>query len=202
MPDVTRPVLFCGENPCITLYAPATDRVVAVVSYWHCTYSPLGSGHALIFWHNQSPETPPLPISSTVFTDNPPLARMLVDTLTQYFPEFHDIPVASLPHLAAQCQHHSDGLQRYTVTCSASQGSLLLEWAGMLDHKHLNWPRFPAGPQTYDLTTVICPCRHATIVVDGQAIPGEVQTAEVDGRPVSSAFLAFAETWTGPNVPG
>jgi hypothetical protein len=200
MPEIKRPVLFCGENPCVTLYAPASDQVIAVVSYWHCTYSSHGSGHALVFWHNQPLDGPGPALGSAVFTDNPPLAEMLVDTLTQYFPEFRDIPVGSLPHLPAQCQQHSDGLRCYTVTCSAPQRSVRVEWADMLDHKHLSWPQFPAGPRTYDLTTVICPCRHATITVNGQLILGEVQTAEVEGRPTSSAFLAFAETWIGPNA--
>jgi hypothetical protein len=198
MPDIKRPVLFCGENPGITLYAPATDRVVAVVSYWHCTYSPLGSGHALALWQHQPLEQQAGMPSSAVFTDNAPLARMLVDTLTQYFPEFHDVPVASLPHLPAQCQHRSDGLERYTVICNTSYGDVQVEWADLLDHKHLSWPQFPAGSHTYDLTTVICPCRHATIAIDGQRVPGEVRTDEVEGRPTSSAFLAFAETWIGP----
>jgi hypothetical protein len=199
MPDIKRPVLFCGENPGITLYAPATDRVVAVVSYWHCTYSSLGSGHALVLWQHQPLEQQASMPSSAVFTDNAPLAQMLVDTLTQYFPEFRDVPVASLPHLPARCQHSSDGLERYTVICNTSQGDVQIEWADLLDHKHLSWPQFPAGQQTYDLTTVICPCRHATIAIDGQLVPGEVRTAEVEGRPTSSAFLAFAETWIGPN---
>jgi hypothetical protein len=126
---------------------------------------------------------------------------MLVETLTQYFPEFRAVPVISLPHHPAQCQHRSDGRQRYTVTCSTAQGDVVVDWADLLDHKHLSWPQFPAGSQAYDLTTVICPCRQATITINGQPVLGEVRTSEVDGRPASSAFLAFAETWTGPVAP-
>jgi hypothetical protein len=183
----------------MTLYAPASDRVVAAASYWHCTYSPYGTGHALIFW--QAPDAGIAPLSSGIYTDNLPLARMLAETLTQFFPEFRAIPVAALPYLQARCEHASDGAQRYSVSCTTAQTSLLLEWADPLDHKQICWPQFPAGPQAFDLTTVICPCRQATITLNGAPLLGEVRTSEASGWPASSAFLAFAETWVGPVAP-
>ncbi|MEO7911894.1 MAG: hypothetical protein ABIV47_19790 [Roseiflexaceae bacterium] len=192
MPDIKRPVMFCGENPAVTLYAPNSQRIVAAASYWHCTWSAYGSGHALIFW--QTPEV----LSNGIYTDNLPLARMLAETLTQFFPEFRTIPVTRLPYLPAQCAHDSDGAQRYTVNCTTSQTSLRLEWADPLDHKQIYWPQFPAGPLFFDLTTVICPCRQATITINGAPLLGEVQTSDANGWPASSAFLAFAETWVGP----
>jgi hypothetical protein len=197
MPDIRRPVLFCGENPAMTLYAPATERVVAIASYWHCTYSAHGSGHALIFWQVPEP-TSAQPLSSGIYTDNLPLARMLVETLTQFFSEFQAVPVTTLPYLLAQCGHISDGAQHYTVTCTTAHISLLLQWADLLDYKQISWPQFPAGAQAFDLTTVICPCRYATITINEALLLGEVRTSAADGWPTSSAFLAFAETWIGP----
>ncbi|MEP7190210.1 MAG: hypothetical protein ABI901_13545, partial [Roseiflexaceae bacterium] len=123
---------------------------------------------------------------------------MLADTLTQFFPEFQAIPVTTLPYLLAQCRHESDGAQRYTVSCITAQTSLRLEWSDPLDHKQVCWPQFPAGSQAFDLTTVICPCRRATITLNGAALLGAVHTSEANGWPASSAFLAFAETWVGP----
>jgi hypothetical protein len=198
MPDIKRPVVFCGENPAITLYAPASDRVVAAASYWHCTYSRYGCGHALIFWQAPPDAASAPPLSNGIYTDNLPLARMLVETLTQFFPEFRAIPVTTLPYRVAQCAHDSDGAQRYTVSCTTAHTSLRLEWKDPLDRKQVCWPQFPAGPQAFDLTTVICPCRHATIAINGAPLLGEVQTSEANGWPASSAFLAFAETWIGP----
>ena len=186
-----------SENPAMMLYAPAGERVVAAASYWHCTYSRHGSGHALIFW--QAPEAAGAPpIGNGIYTDNLPLARMLVETLAQFFPEFRAIPVTTLPYLLAQCEHESDGAQRYTVSCATAQTAVRLEWADPLDHKQICWPQFPAGLQAFDLTTVICPCRRATIALNGAPLLGEVQTSETKGWPASSAFLAFAETWIGP----
>lgn len=195
MIEVKRPVLFCGENPGITLYALGTERAVAVASYWQCLYSPLGRGHALIVWSEQ------LKVQGcpgAIFADNMPLAHMLVETLTRHFPEFRAVPLETLGYVPAQCQQHWDGAQHYSVTASFADGEVTAAWAAPLDYKQLIWPQFPAGAQTYHLSTVICPCREASIALNGTAVDGEVQLSEDDGRPLSSAFLAFAESWVGP----
>src|SRR3954452_24081221 len=98
------------------------------------------------------------------------------------------------------------------ATIEATSGQIVIVPAGVphkfvnsgsepLDHKQICWPQFPAGPQAFDLTTVICPCRYATITLNGAPLLGEVQTSEANGWPASSAFLAFAETWVGPVAP-
>jgi len=49
------------------------------------------------------------------------------------------------------------------------------------------------------LTTVICPCQAGHIQLNGKPVAGEVKTSKTaNGRPSSTAFLAFAETWVGP----
>jgi hypothetical protein len=195
MIEVKRPVLFCGENPGMTLYEPATERVVAVASYWQCIYSPLGRGAVLIVWSEQ------LLVQGRpggIFADNLPLAHMLVETLTQHFPEFRAVPLDTLSYIPAQSQQHWDGAQHYTVTSSFENGEVTAEWAAPLDYKQLTWPQFPAGGQTFFLSTVICPCRQASIALNGKPVDGEVRLSEQDGQPLSSAFLAFAETWVGP----
>lgn len=195
MVESIRPVLLCGENPGVTLYGPGGERA-AVASYWNCTYSAYGAGQALVIWLAE----PRHAAQCGVYTDNAPLARMLVDTLTRHFPEFQGIPVGDLPHFPAQLQRESDGRDRYTAHCSSPQATIQVAWSGVLDQKLLRWPGFPAGAAAYDLTTVICPCREATIAIGGERAEGVVRVGEQGGWPSSSAFLAFAETWTGPTV--
>lgn len=191
--EVRRPVFLCGENPALTLFEPGTDRAVAAASYWHCTDSPAGTGHALILWIAGSGEE-----TSAIYTDHPPLARRMVDDLTRHFPEFEGIPVADLPVVSGVCGHIFDGTT-YRVECQSEAHWIELAWSGPLDRKQIVWPGFPAGQATFDLTTVICPCASAGLRVDGRPIIGEVRLGESrDGHPTSSAFLAFAETWIGP----
>ncbi len=190
---------MCGENPGLRLYVPDTEHLVAVASYWHCTYSPLGTGNALVLWLDA---TRMLGVSvyrsGGIFTDNVPLARALVETLTQHFPEFRGLPVTDLPYIEAVCEHVFDGT-RYAAHCRAADAQVEVAWEELLDQKYLNWPQFPAGAAAYDLTTVICPCRAGRVMLNGIAVPGEVlQAKAADGSPSSTAFLAFAESWVGP----
>ena len=198
MAEIKRPVFFSGENPGMTLYASGTDQVVAVASYWHCTDSPWGVGHALVLW--VTPEkTLEINIGpGGIFTDNPELAQVLVERLTQHFPEFENVPAKDLMYVNAHCEHTYNGA-RYQVLCQTPNTHVEIEWNDILDRKQIFWPRFPAGDMAYDLTTVICPCRVGNIQINGKTMYGEVKVVKsTDGLLSSSAFLAFAETWIGP----
>jgi|CXWL01.1.fsa_nt_gi hypothetical protein len=197
--EIKRPVYVCGENPGMTLYKPDTDQAIAVVSYWHVTYSPFGTGNALVIWLNESnfPET--TIASGGIFTDNIPLAHNLIDTLTQHFPEFNDVPVAVLPYHEARCEHTFNGSEHYIVTCNSAKNKIVVEWADLLDRKSLSWPRFPAGSQNFDLQNVICPCSSGIISINNSVVNGKVKISTLsNGHPSSTAFLAFAESWVGP----
>jgi hypothetical protein len=198
MTEIKRPILFSGENPGMTLYFPGTEQVVAVASYWHCTDSPCGVGHALILWL-ETGITPATDVGhGCIFTDNLELAKVLVKNLTQYFPEFREVPIVSLAYTSAHCEHTYDG-SCYRVICLSPEAQVEIQWAEVLDRKQVIWPQFPAGQAAFDLSTVICPCRIGDIQINGKLIGGEVKTVQTaDGKFSSTAFLAFAETWVGP----
>lgn len=156
MSEIKRPVFFSGENPGMTLYVPGTEQPAAVISYWVCTDSPWGVGHALVLWLSATSATDLG--QGGIFTDNPDLARVLVTELTQHFPEFREVPVNTLAYVAAHCEHTFDGIC-YRVVCKTPESQIEVEWEEILDRKQVVWPQFPAGETAYDLTTVICPCR-------------------------------------------
>ena len=198
MTEIKRPVFFSGENPGMTLYVPGTEQVVAAASYWHCTDSPYGVGHALILWLVDG-ATPATDIGhGGIFTDNLHMAQVLVKNLTRHFPEFQDVSIETLAYVDARCEHTFDGAC-YRVVSQTPEIEIEMEWSDVLDRKQIIWPRFPAGQAVYDLTTVICPCLVGRIQINGKQLEGEVKMAQtVDGKPSSTAFLAFAETWIGP----
>ncbi len=200
MTEIKRPVLFSGENPGMTLYVPGTEQVVAIASYWHCTDSPYGVGHALILWLAEE-TAPAIEMSQgCILTDNLNLAQALVTKLTRHFPEFQESPIENLAYVDARCEHVYDGAY-YRAVCQTPKTQVKVEWSDILDRKQVIWPRFPAGEAAYDLTTVICPCRVGHIQLNGKPIVGEVKVAQTaDGKLSSTAFLAFAETWIGPLI--
>lgn len=155
----------------------------------------MGVGHALVLWLKDEN----MAIGhGGIFTDNLKLAEVLVKKLTQYFPEFENVPVSSLQTIQAHCGHTYDGTS-YRVTCQMPAAQVELEWSEPLDRKQILWPGFPAGEEAYDLSTVIRPCKIGGIQINGKGMEGEVKvTQNAGGVFSSSAFLAFAETWVGP----
>lgn len=197
--EVKRPVFVCGENPAVSLFAPGTQKLLAVASFWQITYSAHGPGNALVLWLAQNAMPGSQFSPSGIFSDNIPLARLLVNSLTRYFSEFRHADVTALPYIDALCHQTHNNAGNYTVNCQAETLRVVVEWAEPLDQKLVLYPNFPAGNQSFDLSTVICPCRCGSISMSGVPVPGEAQiNTEPDGNISSTAFLAFAETWLGP----
>ena len=68
-------------------------------------------------------------------------------------------------------------------------------WRDVRDYQQVIGSDTQLGGRSFELATVICPCAEATITVDDVPVQGDVRLTERDGRPQSSAFLAFAESW-------
>jgi len=198
--DIKRPVFLSGENPGMTLYTPSTDKPIAVLSYWHVTDSPHGTGNTLVIWLDETIASEAIQLfPGGIFTDNISLARELVETLTQYFPEFSDVPIIALPYQEAYCEHTYDNGNRYSATCISERYKIVVEWIEPLDRRAISIPDFPIGNQFFELRNVISPCRSGTLTINNKQLPGEIQIGtRPDGSPSSTAFLAFAESWVGP----
>ena len=205
MPEIKRPVFFSGENPGMHLYLPGTEDLTLSASYWKSEFSPWGTGNALILWTTEKAGKDFVPFRK-IYTDNVPLAKGLVEKLTQHFQEFRDIPLVSLSYSEAGFKRSFDGIE-YSVRCFTDNLEIMLAWKDILDRKLLLWPDFQAGKKKYDLYTVIFPCRTSSISFNGVFPEGSAHTEKAgDGNTASSSFLAFSETWTGPvknkEIPG
>lgn len=198
MIETRRPVALCGENPGITLYRPGGDEIVAVAGYWRCVYSPHGAGEVALLWADPAISGLGASAPHAVYGDNLPLARHIVATFNQHFPEFKGYGFGALEPQSARIGAALRDGGALHVTCQAAERAIALTWREPLDRKLILWPGFPCGGQRYDLSTVICPCAAADIVVDGRAVQGEVRATREGAAPQSSAFLAFCETWVGP----
>lgn len=198
MVESGRPVALCGENPGMTLYRPGTEEIVAVAGYWRCVYSPHGDGEAILIWADPAGSGLGAAAPHAIYADNLPMARYIVATFNQHFPEFRDFGFGALEPLPARFFQESRSGSYHRAVCHADDRTVELVWRDPLDRKLLTWPAFPCGARRFDLSTVISPCAAATIAVDGRAVAGEVRAVRDGDAPQSSAFLAFCETWIGP----
>jgi hypothetical protein len=201
MPTVVKsPVLFAGENPGIRLVRPGTNDAVALASYWRCSYSAHGEGDVLILWI--APDMAGLGGQGlrAIYTDNEGMARFVTDTFNQYFGGYQDKDFPAVRPETARFLQESDGDRLHRVVCHAGGRAVELVWRDVMSRQLMLFSGTQFGDRNFDTATVMCPCAGASITVDGQAVGGEVQPTEREGRPWSSAFLAFAESWT-ENLP-
>lgn len=188
---ITREVIFAGDNPLLMLYAPGTDEVVAVGSYWRCTWSAAGAGEALVIWVDRAAglgDRAPVGI----FTDNAPMARLVWDRFNSQWDRLQGRGIEDRDIQPARFATLGDGMRRYRVTCAVGTTAIELEWRDALDVFHAVTRPVVGGSQ-WEVANVVLPCADGSMRVDGVAVSGEVHQPEGDYR--SSAFLAFTETW-------
>lgn len=194
MPEITikREVVFAGDNPLLLLYRAGGDEVIAVASYWRCSYSAAGAGEALVIWVD--PDASGLGVRAPVgiFTDNAEMAHLAWEQFNRHFEPLQGRGVERRRPEPARFTSQANGMRLHQVVCSVGSLTIELEWRDALDlFQTVTTPE--VGSSRWEVRNVILPCADAVIRVDGVDVPGEVHQPEGIFR--SSAFLAFAETW-------
>jgi hypothetical protein len=191
---VNRPVIFTGENPGLSLFRSGSGELVAAASYWRATYTAHGEGNALIIWLDLA-ACGGSGTRAAIYADNAAMARFVTDTLNQYFGDFQDKGFPAVTPEPARFFQESDSRSYHRVVAHAEAHRVELVWRDVRDYQQVIGSDTQLGGRSFELATVICPCAEATITVDDVPVQGDVRLTERDGRPQSSAFLAFAESW-------
>jgi hypothetical protein len=193
--EIKRPVIFTGENPGLSLFHPDSGALVAAASYWRCTYSAHGEGNALILWLDQAAAGTGAGVLTAIYTDNALMARFVTDALNQHFGDFQDKGFPSVTPEPARFSQESDSRSYHRVVAHTDARRIELVWRDVRDYQQVFGSDTQLGGRSFELATVICPCVAATLAIDDTLVRGNVRLTERDGRPQSSAFLAFAESW-------
>ena len=180
-------VVFAGENPLIMLYRPGGDDLVAVARLWSARYTERGSGTSLLLWTDPGPSAPSAPRTSSIHSDNPPLARWLWTTFNR---RWDPLLGHGLEHTEPQPSRFTESRsdEEHRVVCRSAGHTVELVW-----HQPQPCIWAETTPYEYRTTAAVVPCLAASIVVDGVAAIGEVRPHE--DVFASSAVLAFSETW-------
>ena len=189
-------VVFSGENPGLTLFKPGTDDRVAAVSYWKCVYSEHGEGNAMLIWVDPDESGLGEIAPHAIYTDNPGVAKLVTERFTRHFGGFNQLGFENIEPTHARFFQESDSRWYHRVVCNSGDSVVELVWAQVLDYQPVLRQNHELGGTNWDLMTVICPCKYATVMVNNENVPGEVRTSTGDdGKPGSSCFLAYSETW-------
>jgi hypothetical protein len=90
-----------------------------------------------------------------------------------------------------------DAIRAWTERITSRDSELVLTW---YDFAAPIIIANPAGgeSQPHGVYSILVPARRAQLTVNGAAVPGTPQPAQIEGAESSSCCLALAETWTIP----
>ncbi len=132
--------------------------------------------------------------------DNQALSRYLIDGFVANIPPFRG--KASLTHArflpltAARTLGSTDSRFAEVV----ESGKLVVEMAW----EHLGAPfavevkKDQSSTGAHEMVSIFLEARAAQVTLDGKALDGQVVVQQMFGRSISTAFLAFSQTWTKP----
>jgi hypothetical protein len=190
-------VEWSGENPGISLKEAPDGPFTTLASFFRVVLSPHGRGHALVLLQSPQDASPPADRANVCLTDNEPLARWLVSDYVSHFGAWRGLPgLGALQYRRLDgVSADGDAVTRYSETARAGDLEVRLEWSGL--GRPFCFALAPAQSATgrHHMPSLFVGCDAATVTVNGRRRPGAPVPREVAGHRISTAMLAFSETW-------
>jgi hypothetical protein len=197
------PILFpgtvewSGENPGISLKEAPDGPFVALASFFRIVLSPHGRGHVLVLLQSPREANPPAERGNVCLHDNEALARYLVADFVSHFGAF-----AGQPGLGGLVYRQLDGVETsgdpassYGETVKAGDLTVRLTWSGLGEPFCFVMPPDRSATGKHHMPSLFVGCEHASITVNGRTLAGQPAPREIAGHTISTAMLAFSETW-------
>ena len=190
-------VEWSGENPGISLKATPDGPFVALTSFFRVVLSPHGRGHALVLLQSPEDASPPAERANYCLHDNEALARFLVADYVAHFGAYKGL--AALDGLTYRrldaVEASGDPASSYSETVKAGDLTVRLTWSGLGKPFCFALPPDKSATGKHHMPSLFVGCRDATVAVNGRNLPGEPVPREIAGRTITTAMLAFSETW-------
>lgn len=190
-------VEWSGENPGISLKETPDGPFVALASFFRVVLSPHGRGHALVLLQSPQDANPPAERGNFCLHDNEPLARYLIADFVAHFGAFKGqaglggLVYRRLDRVAAS----GDPASSYGETVTAGDLSVGLTWSGLGKPFCFALPPGLSATGKHHMPSLFVGCEEATVTVNGRTLPGWPVPREIAGHAISTAMLAFSETW-------
>lgn len=190
-------VEWSGENPGISLKEAPDGPFTTLASFFRVVLSPHGRGHALVLMLSPQEAAPAAGAPNLCLTDNEPLARWLVADYVARFGAWRGLPglqgleYRRLDGVAAE----GDAMTRYAETVRAGDLEVRLEWSGLGAPFCFALPPALSATGHHHMPSLFVGCEEASVTVNGRRRPGAPVPREIAGRRITTAMLAFSETW-------
>ena len=190
-------VEWSGENPGISLKETPDGPFVALASFFRVVLSPHGRGHALVLLQSPQDPEPPAERGNFCLHDNEALARYLIAGFVSHFGAFNgQVGLDRLIYRRLDgVEASGDPASSYSEIVRAGDLNVRLTWSGLGEPFCFALPPDKSATGKHHMPSLFVGCRDATISVNGRALPGKPVPREIAGRTITTAMLAFSETW-------
>lgn len=190
-------VEWSGENPGISLKESPDGPFVSLASFFRVVLSPHGRGHALVLMQSPGEANPPAERANVVLHDNEAMARYLVSDSVSNFGTYKGLPgLAGLTYRKLDSVTASgDPGSTYKETVEAGDLNVELTWSGLGEPFCFALPPDKSATGRHWMPSLFVGCSEASIAVNGRKLPGKPIPRQVAGQNISTAMLAFSETW-------
>jgi hypothetical protein len=190
-------VEWSGENPGISLKEKPDGPFVTLASFFRVVLSPHGRGHALVLLQSPQDAEPPADRANYCFHDNEKMARYLISDFIAHFGAWKG--QAGLGNLQYRrldsVEASGDPASSYSETVKAGDVTVKLTWSGLGKPFCFAFPPEKSATGKHTMPSLFVGCRDATVTVNGRKLPGKPVPRDIAGRTISTAMLAFSETW-------
>lgn len=190
-------VEWSGENPGISLKDAPDGRFISLASFFRVVLSPHGPGHALVLMQSPQDAQPPAARANICFHDNEKLARYLVAEFVSNFAAWKSLPgLGGLQYRQLDSVEASgDPASIYHETVKSGDITVRLTWSGLGKPFCFALPPDRSATGRHFMPSLFVGCQDATITVNDRQLPGKPAPREIAGHTISTAMLAFSETW-------
>jgi hypothetical protein len=193
-------VEWSGENPGISLKEKPDGPFVALASFFRVVLSPHGRGHALVLLQSPQEANPSTECGNFCFHDNEAMARYLVADFVSHFGAWKGLPgLRSLIYRKLDSvKAAGDTASSYSETVKAGDITAKLTWSGLGKPFCFALPPDKSATGKHHMPSLFVGCQEASITVNGRTLPGKPIPREIAGHTITTAMLAFSETWIRP----
>jgi hypothetical protein len=190
-------VEWSGENPGISLKEDPAGPFTTLASFFRVVLSPHGRGHALVLLLSPAEEVPPADRPNVCFTDNEQLARWLVADYVAHFGAWRGLPgLKGLQYRGLDSvRTEGDAIASYSETLRSGDTTVTLAWSGLGTPFCFALSPSQSATGRHTMPSLFVGCEAASITVNGRTRAGAPVPREIAGHRISTAMLAFSETW-------
>lgn len=192
-------VVWTGDNPGIYLQDPQ-GRWQTMAVYFRVVSSPHGAGSGILVLGDPFSERGWPQANNLFVSDNEVLMRWLVADFVSRFASFRGASgLQAITYLNAESiQTAGDGRSFHEQSMQAAGVRVSMRWDDLGVPMAVDVPPAMSATGEHQMYSVFIEARHGRISVDGQSLPGKVIIRDFLGGRMSTAFLAFSETWIKP----